>query len=188
MNLSQPLGFVNLLEWDVLLQASRANHGSTCSSACVKVGMRRHLQHSRPSCTDVSMRLQHLRAPCSLIHSGNECSFTASHRRGGLVIGGLAGVFYGVQMLSSVARAKRDYKDTMAAGLATGMVFGVACARPESCRKFQWSKALRTCMLHVLLPLSTYQHHTCLIIADQGASFATVTPQSCGGTFVARSL
>ncbi len=49
--------------------------------------------------------------------------------RGGLVIGGLAGVFYGVQLLSSVARAKRDYKDTMAAGLATGMVFGVACAR-----------------------------------------------------------
>ena len=38
-------------------------------------------------------------------------------------------MFYGVQLLSSVARAKRDYKDTMAAGLATGMVFGVACAR-----------------------------------------------------------
>ncbi len=53
--------------------------------------------------------------------------FMDSHR-GGLVIGGLAGVFYGVQLLSSVARAKRDYKDTMAAGLATGMVFGVACA------------------------------------------------------------
>ena len=51
-------------------------------------------------------------------------------RRGGLVIGGLAGVFYGVQLLSSVARARRDYKDTIAAGLATGMVFGVACAQP----------------------------------------------------------
>ena len=49
--------------------------------------------------------------------------------RGGLVIGGLAGTFYGVQLLSSIARAKRDYKDTMAAGLATGMVFGIARAQ-----------------------------------------------------------
>ena len=57
-----------------------------------------------------------------------------ARQRGGLVIGGLAGVFYGVQLLSSVARAKRDYKDTMAAGLATGMVFGVACARPRHSR------------------------------------------------------
>ena len=49
--------------------------------------------------------------------------------RGGLVIGGLAGTFYGAQLLSSIARAKRDYKDTMAAGLATGMVFGIARAQ-----------------------------------------------------------
>ena len=49
--------------------------------------------------------------------------------RGGLVIGGLAGIFYGVQLVSSIARAKRNYKDTMAAGLATGMVFGIARAR-----------------------------------------------------------
>jgi hypothetical protein len=49
--------------------------------------------------------------------------------RGGLVIGGLAGIFYGVQLISSIARARRDYKDTMAAGLATGMVFGIARAR-----------------------------------------------------------
>lgn len=43
-------------------------------------------------------------------------------------MGGLAGVFYGVQLLSSIARDKRDYRDTIAAGLATGLVFGVACA------------------------------------------------------------
>ena len=48
--------------------------------------------------------------------------------RGGLLFGGLAGVFYGVQLLSSIARARRDYQDTMAAGLATGVVFGAACA------------------------------------------------------------
>lgn len=46
-------------------------------------------------------------------------------------MGGLAGVFYSVQLLSSIARARRDYQDTMAAGLATGVVFGAARA-PQS--------------------------------------------------------
>ena len=47
-------------------------------------------------------------------------------------MGGLAGVFYGVQLLSSIARDRRDYRDTMAAGLATGVVFGVARAHTRS--------------------------------------------------------
>ena len=70
------------------------------------------------------------------------------------MIGGLAGVFYGVQLLSSVARAKRDYKDTMAAGLATGMVFGVARARPEPCRHRNPNQHCASRPVHTLLLLS----------------------------------
>lgn len=59
--------------------------------------------------------------------------------RGGLLLGGLAGVYYSVQLLSSIARAKRDYRDTMAAALATGIVFGAARAHrcPETAFWFE---------------------------------------------------
>ncbi len=46
--------------------------------------------------------------------------------RGGAVVGGLASVFYGTQILSSIARnGQRDHQDIMAAGLTTGGVFGL---------------------------------------------------------------
>ena len=47
------------------------------------------------------------------------------HCRGGVTIGGLAAVFYTTQILSSIARARKDHRDVMAAGLATGAAAGL---------------------------------------------------------------
>ncbi|KAK9865050.1 hypothetical protein WJX84_003383, partial [Apatococcus fuscideae] len=44
--------------------------------------------------------------------------------RGGLRFGSLAAVYYGVQGLVGVARAKEDLQNTVAAGLTSGCLFG----------------------------------------------------------------
>ncbi len=44
--------------------------------------------------------------------------------RGGLRFGALAGLFYAVQQVSSIARAKKGLQDIIVAGTATGAVFG----------------------------------------------------------------
>ncbi|KAI3429883.1 hypothetical protein D9Q98_010194 [Chlorella vulgaris] len=49
--------------------------------------------------------------------------------RGGLHFGGLAAVFYAVQMLSGVYRGRRDFLDSAHGGLAAGAVFGVSLHR-----------------------------------------------------------
>ncbi|KAL4437449.1 hypothetical protein ABPG75_004588 [Micractinium tetrahymenae] len=49
--------------------------------------------------------------------------------RGGLHFGGLAAVFYGVQMLSGVYRGRRDFLDAAHGGLAAGAVFGYSLHR-----------------------------------------------------------
>ena len=46
------------------------------------------------------------------------------HGRGGLRFGGLTGLFYGVQMTSSIARNRRDMQDTILAALVAGAVMG----------------------------------------------------------------
>ena len=48
--------------------------------------------------------------------------------RGGLRFGGLTGLFYGVQMISSVARNRRDMQDTILAALVAGAFMGVTGA------------------------------------------------------------
>ncbi|CAL8462070.1 g1601 [Coccomyxa elongata] len=53
-----------------------------------------------------------------LIRLGNETL------RGGLRFGALTGLFFGVQLLSSIARNKRDMQDTVNAALVTGGLFG----------------------------------------------------------------
>ncbi|KAL4421905.1 hypothetical protein ABPG77_005189 [Micractinium sp. CCAP 211/92] len=49
--------------------------------------------------------------------------------RGGLHFGGLAAVFYGVQMLSGVYRGRRDFLDAAHGGLAAGAAFGYSLHR-----------------------------------------------------------
>ena len=44
--------------------------------------------------------------------------------RGGLRFGALTGLFYGVQMTSSIARNRRDMQDTILAALVAGAVMG----------------------------------------------------------------
>lgn len=44
--------------------------------------------------------------------------------RGGLRFGALAGLFYAVQQISSIARAEKGLPDTVAGGTAAGAVFG----------------------------------------------------------------
>ena len=46
-------------------------------------------------------------------------------RRGGLRFGALTGLFYGIQLLSSTARNRRDMADTIYAALATGAAMGM---------------------------------------------------------------
>ena len=55
-----------------------------------------------------------------------------SMRRGGLRFGALTGLFYGVQLLSSVARNRRDMQDTIYAALVTGGVLGATSARSKA--------------------------------------------------------
>ena len=50
--------------------------------------------------------------------------------RGGLRFGGLTGLFYGVQMASSIARNRRDMQDTIFAALVSGAVMGTSGAPP----------------------------------------------------------
>jgi hypothetical protein len=50
--------------------------------------------------------------------------------RGGLRFGGLTGLFYGVQMASSIARNRRDMHDTIFAALVAGAVMGTSGAPP----------------------------------------------------------
>jgi hypothetical protein len=47
--------------------------------------------------------------------------------RGGLHFGGLAAVFYAVQMLSGVYRGRRDFLDSAHGGMAAGALFGISC-------------------------------------------------------------
>ena len=49
--------------------------------------------------------------------------------RGGLRFGGLTGLFYGVQMASSIARNRRDMQDTIFAALVAGAVMGTSGVR-----------------------------------------------------------
>lgn len=44
--------------------------------------------------------------------------------RGGLRFGALAGLFYAVQQVSSIARAEKGLQDVVTAGAATGALFG----------------------------------------------------------------
>ncbi|KAK9906560.1 hypothetical protein WJX75_004165 [Coccomyxa subellipsoidea] len=53
-----------------------------------------------------------------LIRLGNETL------KGGLRFGALTGLFFGVQLLSSIARDRRDMQDTVNAALVTGGLFG----------------------------------------------------------------
>lgn len=46
--------------------------------------------------------------------------------RGALRFGGLTGLFYGVQMTSSIARNRRDMQDTILAALVAGAVMGIS--------------------------------------------------------------
>ncbi len=48
------------------------------------------------------------------------------HGRGGLRFGGLTGLFHGVQMISSIARNRRDMQDTIWAALVAGAVMGAS--------------------------------------------------------------
>ena len=52
--------------------------------------------------------------------------------RGGLRFGSLAAVYYGVQGLTGVARAKEDLRNTIAAGLTSGCLFGAIYCAPSS--------------------------------------------------------
>lgn len=52
------------------------------------------------------------------------------YRRGGLRFGALTGLFFGVQLLSSIARDRRDMQDTVNAALVTGGLFGALCEPP----------------------------------------------------------
>ena len=52
------------------------------------------------------------------------------HGRGGLRFGGLTGLFYGVQMISSIARNRRDMQDTIWAALLAGAVMGASGESP----------------------------------------------------------
>ena len=47
-----------------------------------------------------------------------------------MTIGGLAAIFYTTEILSTIARGRRDHRDVMAAGLATG---GTAGLFSEAC-------------------------------------------------------
>ena len=49
--------------------------------------------------------------------------------RGGLRFGALAGLFYAVQQVSSIARAEKGLQDIIVAGTATGAVFGATGER-----------------------------------------------------------
>lgn len=51
-------------------------------------------------------------------------SVQSGNCRGGLRFGALAGLFYAVQQISSIARAERGLPDTVAGGTAAGAVFG----------------------------------------------------------------
>ena len=53
-----------------------------------------------------------------------------SYCRGGLRFGSLAAVYYGVQGLMGVARAKEDLRNTVAAGLTSGCLFGALYCEP----------------------------------------------------------
>lgn len=46
--------------------------------------------------------------------------------RGGLRFGGLTGLFYSVQLTSSIARNRRDMQDTVLAALVAGAVMGTS--------------------------------------------------------------
>jgi hypothetical protein len=59
------------------------------------------------------------------MHQRHAQLLVCSHCRGGVTIGGLAAVFYTTQILSSIARARKDHRDVMAAGLATGAAAGL---------------------------------------------------------------
>jgi hypothetical protein len=60
--------------------------------------------------------------------------------RGGLHFGGLAAVFYAVQMLSGVYRGRRDFLDSAHGGLAAGAVFGVSCELPRQRCNVLWRR------------------------------------------------
>jgi hypothetical protein len=51
-------------------------------------------------------------------------------RRGGAIVGGLAGVFYAAQLMHSIFKGERTYRDTMVGGMATGVAFGAFSAVP----------------------------------------------------------
>ena len=66
------------------------------------------------------------------------------HGRGGLRFGGLTGLFYGVQMISSIAHNRRDMQDTIWAALVAGAVMG---ASGISVRGDNWT--LRLCRIQM---------------------------------------
>lgn len=54
--------------------------------------------------------------------------------RGGAIVGGLAGVFYAAQLMHSIFKGERTYRDTMVGGMATGVAFGAFMPGPAALR------------------------------------------------------
>ncbi len=48
------------------------------------------------------------------------------------MVGGLFAVFHAVQLCSSIFHGQRSYRDTVAAGMATGAAFGAFGAGPPA--------------------------------------------------------
>lgn len=62
-----------------------------------------------------------------MLHVGTYRKRRGNVDRGGLRFGALTGLFFGVQLLSSIARDKRDMQDSINAALVTGGLFGALC-------------------------------------------------------------
>ena len=85
------------------------------------------------ACLPFRQARTHLCSNGSDIPKPDSAEGTTAHsvglRRGGLRFGALTGLFYGIQLLSSTARNRRDMADTIYAALATGAVMGTFSAR-----------------------------------------------------------
>ena len=75
--------------------------------------------------------------PCGMAAEGATAALPADDRlrasgRGGAMVGGLFAVFHAVQLGSSIFHGQRSYRDTVAAGMATGAAFGAFGAWPSA--------------------------------------------------------
>lgn len=101
--------------------------------------------------------------------------------RGGLRFGGLTGLFYGVQMASSIARNRRDMQDTIFAALVAGAVMGTSgepqCLALSGCSAAAYlahklsdhimqehlTQAICHMSHHVLAALQPCEHASCML-------------------------